>query len=502
MDILSIFTAEFFYGLGLGALIFGGGVYLLTGRKSDGALRDDIIRKDTKIETLDEQLRIYKHDMALRDEKLESLTAQQAKLQADLENEKKKVESQLETVEKAKQELSNMFKAVGQEALQANNKAFLDLAKENLEKMNVKSSETLESKKKAIEEILKPVSSSLEKMDEKITLLEKARHGAYEGLKQHLSHMAEDQVKLRRETAQLVQALRSPSTKGRWGEIHLRNTVKMAGMMDHVDFVEQDSFRDEGQLKKPDMIIKMPGGQKVIVDAKAPIDAYYDCLEDDISAIEREERMTRLARLVRDHIKGLSSKAYWDQFESPEFVIMFLPNEGVFSAAVEKDPGLLEYGVEQKVIPASPTTLIALLRAVAYGWQQEKIAENAREISDLGAELYKRLSSFGGHLQSLGRGLNTALNNYNKAIGSLERSVLPTARKFQDLHVMSKPTDLPDLEQIDQQTRLLNAPEFDNEADDIALDDDSETSKKQDDVSDDTNEESNEDLDKILNQAS
>ena len=467
MDISLFLTTEFLIGFSLGAVLFGAGSYFILNKKSDGALREDIIRKEAKIETLEEQVELFKHDLQERSDRLEQLTAHQARLETDLKHEKEKVEAQLETVERAKQDLSNMFKAIGQEALQANNKAFLDLAKENLEKMNVKSSETLESKKKAIEELLKPVSSSLEKMDEKINHLEKAREGAYQGLKQHLSNMAEDQVKLRKETAQLVQALRSPSTKGRWGEIHLRNTVKMAGMMDHVDFVEQDSFRDEGQLKKPDMIIKMPGGQKVIVDAKAPIDAYYDVLEDDLTPQERDERLTRLSRLVRDHIKGLSSKSYWDQFESPEFVIMFLPNEGIFSAAVEKDPTLLEYGVEQKIIPASPTTLIALLRAVAYGWQQEKIAENAREISDLGAELYKRLSSFGGHLQRLGKGLNSALQNYNSAIGSLERSVLPTARKFQDLHVMSKPTDMPDLEQIDQQTRLLNAPEFSSSTDDV-----------------------------------
>lgn len=429
---------------------------------------NDHIRTLSNLEFSEKMILELKEELSAKDDLITELQAVRARLETSLHHERDMIEKNLKTIEAAKQDLSNMFKALSQEALQTNNKAFLDLAKENLEKMHIQSREDLEKKEKAIEQLVKPVSESLSKIDQKINHLEKERVGAYEQLKEHLSHMAADQVKLRGETSQLVRALRAPTTKGRWGEIHLKNTVKMAGMVEHVDFVEQDSFKDEGKLKRPDMVVHMPGGQKIIVDAKAPVDAYYDLLADNITPEKRDEGHARLARLVRDHVKGLASKSYWDQFESPEFVIMFLPNEGFFSAAVEKDPGLLEFSIEQKVIPASPTTLVALLRAVAYGWQQEKLAENAREISDLGAQLYERLATFGEHLQKMGGGLNNALGAYNKAIGSLEGSVLPAARKFKDLHVTTKKKEIPNLAPIETMTRGLNAPELLVSDDDVA----------------------------------
>lgn len=414
----------------------------------------------SQLDHVSQELSKTQFNLDEKTDQLMELQSVRARLESDLRHEQEQFERQLKTVEKAKEELVNVFKAIGKDALQDNTKSFLDFAKQTLEKSTTESAKELEKKQQAIEAALKPVSSSLEKMDEKINLLEKERKGAYEGMRQYLEKMTDDQERLRRETTNLVQALRSPTSKGRWGEIHLRNTVKMAGMVEHVDFVEQDSFRDEGALKKPDMIVRMPGGQKIIVDAKAPIDAYYDSLRDDVSAEKREEAMASLAKRVKDHIKGLSSKSYWDQFESPEFVVMFLPNEGCFSAAVEKDPTLIEYGIEHKVIPASPTTLVALLRAVAYGWQQEKIAENAREIADLGSELYNRLAVFGEHLQKMGRNLGGALDSYNKAIGSLEGNVLPAARKFETLHVTSKKKEMPELKPLEQTTRLVTAPEL------------------------------------------
>ncbi len=415
---------------------------------------------ESRLEHLTSELAQTKQALEDKSDQLSELSAIRARLESDLRHEQEQFQRELKTVEKAKEELVNVFKAIGKDALQDNTKSFLDFAKQTMEKSTVESAKELEKKQQAIEAALKPVSSSLEKMDEKINLLEKERKGAYEGMRQYLEKMTDDQDKLRRETNNLVQALRSPTSKGRWGEIHLRNTVKMAGMIEHVDFVEQDSYREDGNLKKPDMIVRMPGGQKIIVDAKAPIDAYYDSLREDLSPQEREDAMISLSKRVREHIKGLSSKSYWDQFESPEFVVMFLPNEGCFSAAVEKDPSLLEYGIEQKVIPASPTTLVALLRAVAYGWQQERIAENAREIADLGSELYNRLAVFGEHLQKMGKNLGSALDSYNSAIGSLEGKVLPAARKFEALHVTSKKKEMPELKPLDHTARLVTAPEL------------------------------------------
>lgn len=414
----------------------------------------------TKSEYLKKQNEELHESLIEKDKIIQDLHRQNTMLETTLKVEKESIEKQIVTLEKAKEEMSFIFKAAGQEALQANNKTFLDLAKENLEKMQLQANENLEKKEKAIETLIKPVSESLDKMDKKINELEKERQGAYERLTQHLGTMAEDQQKLRSETSHLVQALRSPSSKGRWGEMHLRNTVEIAGLVNHVDFIEQDSFNDDGKIKRPDMIVRMPGGQKIIVDAKAPIDAYYDALNQNLDGAAREHELARLSRLVREHIKILASKNYWDQFESPEFVVMFLPSEGILSAAMEKDTSLLQYAIEQKVIPATPTTLIALLRAIGYGWQQEKIAENAREIADLGSELYRRLATFGEHLQSVGRGLGGALNSYNKAVGSLEGSVLPSARRFNELHVATKAKEIPVLTALDQHPRDVSAPEL------------------------------------------
>ena len=462
---------EFLYGIGAGFVacaVVSFFVIRMAIAAHKGQEAEAKTRLLSDVEHLQDDIDSMRDELHEKNKTIEALQEARTRLATSLEVERESIAKQLDTVEKAKQDLSNMFKAIGKDALKENNQMFLDLAKQNLETLQVKSSEALEKKRQAIEELVKPVSESLNKMDEKINLLEKERKGAYEGITQQIKFMQEGQQKLQNETKHLVSALRSPATKGQWGEMHLKNTVKMAGLVEHVDFVEQDSFKEEGKTKRPDMVVHMPGGQKIIVDAKAPIDAYHDALAEDLSPEERDAKLERLARLVREHMKGLASKAYWDQFESPEFVVMFLPNEGFFSAAVEKDPSLLQYGIEQKVIPASPTTLVALLRAVGYGWQQEKIADNAREISDLGSELYRRLSTFGDHLQKVGNGLNSALKAYNGAVGSLEGSVLPSARRFQDLHVTSKQRDIPDLKALEVTPRALSAPEFIDVADDDA----------------------------------
>ena len=305
---------------------------------------------------------------------------------------------------------------------------------------------------------LAPVRESLEKVDHKIQELEKARVGAYATLSEQVRSLVETQSQLRTETGKLVTALRTPSARGRWGEIQLRKVVEMAGMLNYCDFTEQESVdTGEGRLR-PDLIVRLPGGKNVVVDAKTPLDAYLGALEapDDAG---RDALLKDHARRVREHMAELGRKGYWSQFDpAPEFVVMFLPGEMFFSAALQQDPGLIEHGVDEKVIPASPTTLIALLRSVAYGWQQETIAESAQQISALGRDLYERLATLAGHFDTLGKNLDSAVGSYNKAVGSMETRVLVAARKFEELGAAPS-GGLPGPREVDQRSRVLHPPE-------------------------------------------
>jgi DNA recombination protein RmuC len=341
-------------------------------------------------------------------------------------------------VETARTQMSSEFKALSLEALNASRDNFLALAQEKFTQMQG-------AAQADVKQIVNPVTQTLLTLDQKITLLEKERHGAYGELKEYLRMMRQDQEKLRSETSSLVQALRSPATRGQWGEMQLKRTLEMAGLVEGVHFNTQVSIDSQ----RPDVVVKLPGGKSIVIDAKTPIDAYLDALKEGATEADRTTALDRHARHVRDHLRALGAKAYWEKFDSPEFVIMFLPGESYYSAALERDPSLLEAGVDQKVIPASPTTLIALLKAVAYGWQQEKLAENAREISEMGATLYKRLVTFSTHLEKIGKGLNTAVTSYNGAMGSFTARVLPAGRDFQKLQNLTADEKLPDAQQID-----------------------------------------------------
>jgi DNA recombination protein RmuC len=359
----------------------------------------------------------------------------------------------------ARDELADTFKALSSEALASSNRAFLDLARRTLEQQQDAARGDLERRQQAIGELVAPVKATLEKFETQIGGIEKARIEAYSTLSEQVRQMAESQGQLRHETANLVKALRAPHTRGRWGELQLKRVVEMAGMLDHCDFFEQESTDTEEGRLRPDMIVKLPGGKNIVVDAKAPLAAYLEALEAK-DEHERARKLADHARHVRDHLTKLGRKSYWEQFQpSPDFVVLFLPGETFYSAALEADPSLIESGVENRVILATPTTLIALLRAVAYGWKQEALNDNAQRISALGRELYERLAVLADHWSSVGRNLGEAVAAYNKAVGSLESRVLVSARRFRELQAAPEGREIKDLTAVDAMPRTLQPPE-------------------------------------------
>ncbi|WP_240002316.1 DNA recombination protein RmuC [Oleisolibacter albus] len=388
-------------------------------------------------------------------------TARVERLSADQDGLQQRLTENRALLAQAEARFREAFQALSADALAANNRSFLALAQAQLEKFQEAAKGDLEKRQQAIGEIVAPVRDRLERFDHALQQMEQARVGAYVELKTQVAGLMETQSQLRAETGNLVRALRSPAARGRWGEIQLRRVVEMAGMLDHCDFFEQASLDggEQGRLR-PDLLVRLPGGKTIIVDAKAPLEAFLDAANASDDAV-RQTQMARHARHVRDHMKGLGEKRYWSQFEqAPEFVVMFLPGENFFSAALEQDPALIEAGIDQSVIPATPTTLIALLRAVSYGWRQERLARNAREISDLGRDLYERLAVMADHMARLGKGLGGAVECYNRAVASLESRVLVTARKFKELKAVPEQAELGELAPLEQVPRSLQTPEI------------------------------------------
>lgn len=391
-------------------------------------------------------------------ERVNGLGEQLGRLQAELEGERRSGVEKLVLLEQAEAKLREAFQALSAEALRQNNRSFLELARAAMGEFQTSASADLETRQRAIDELVKPLRESLERVDTKLHDVEKARAETFGALTQQLKSVAETQQQLHAETTNLVRALRAPSVRGRWGEMTLRRVVEMAGMEKHCDFDEQPTAESPDGRLRPDLVVHLPGGKQVVVDAKVPLEAYLRALEapDEVS---RATLLADHARQVRDHMNKLAAKAYWEQFEhSPDHVVMFIPGEVFFFAALQHDPELIEFGVGRNVFVAGPTTLISLLRTVAYGWRQEKIAENAQEISRTGRELYDRIATLADHLATLGRSLDRSVEAYNNAIGSLESRVLVSARRFKELGASSG--DLPTLEGIDRAARQLQAPEL------------------------------------------
>jgi DNA recombination protein RmuC len=382
-----------------------------------------------------------------------------ARLALELEHEQAASAEKAALIEHARTGLADTFRALSAEALSASSASFLQLAKVQLEQLHARASGDLEQRQRAVEHLVAPIRESLEKVDGQIRELEKARTSAYSTLTEQVRSLAEGQKALRDETASLVTALRDPGGRGRWGEMQLRRVVEAAGMLAHCDFAEQQTVGADGRLARPDLIVKLAGGKHVVVDAKLPLQAYLESLE----APDEPTRHARLgdhARQLRDHVRKLSSKTYWSQVSTtPEFVVLFIPGETFFSAALQRDPTLIEEAAGRQVILATPTTLIAVLWAIAHGWREERVAENARAISELGRELYGRLGTLAGHFAKLKRSIDAVVRSYNDAAGSLETRVLVSARRMKDLGVTSV-GEIEMLAPVEHASRGISAPEL------------------------------------------
>jgi DNA recombination protein RmuC len=367
--------------------------------------------------------------------------ARMSRLELELEHEREGGAEKVALLRQAKDDLSASFRAASADALRETNASFLQLAKSEFAQLQTRATEDLGRRQQAVEHLVKPIRESLERVGQEVKTLEHSRRQDYGSLSAQLRTLAETSERLRAETGTLVTALRAPAVRGRWGEMQLRNAVEAAGMLNYCDFHEQVTARTDDGLLRPDLVVRLPGGHNLVVDAKAPLQALLDAIDsrdDDARAASMQD----FVRHVRDHVAKLSAKAYWAQFSpTPDFVIMFLPGENFYRAALELDPSLLELRTNQRVVIASPSTLIALLQAVAVGWREERVAESARTVNELGRELYDRLATMTDHVVTLGRRLDGAVQAYNQTVGSFERRVLVSARRFTE-HGVSSPKEL------------------------------------------------------------
>ncbi|HEY2438894.1 MAG TPA: DNA recombination protein RmuC [Solirubrobacteraceae bacterium] len=407
--------------------------------------------------------------MALRP-RLRSLTVEAAravdlerhlvKARADLEHERERAAERLATISDAQERLSASFKALSAEALQSSMSQLAELARAQLQTAQTEAKGELEKRQHAVEQLVAPLKEQLGRVDSQLLRLDQERRESRGRLEAQLRTLSETGERLRTETGALVTALRKPNARGQWGQMQLRNVVELAGMVRHCDFSEQSSMAGDERTLRPDLVVNLPGGKHVVVDAKAPLQGVLDAYQARDEA-EREQHLRDHARLLRKHIRALADKAYWAGMEStPDMVVMFLPGEHLYSAALESDPSLIEDAMARRVLIATPTILLALLHSVAYGWQQERVAESAQEISELGRELHTRLVKLSTLMGKLGTRLNSAVTAYNETIGSYESRVLPSARRFADHGAVAEGTELPELEPVTVSARSVHAAEL------------------------------------------
>lgn len=369
--------------------------------------------------------------------RINALRRENSELGTTLELERKHAQEKLESLNQAREQLKETFSALSSQALKHNSEEFLRLARENLEKFQSEAKGDLTQKEKAIEQLVKPIRESLEKTERQIQNIEKERKEAYGALHKHIETMNLTQQALRDQTQNLVQALRRPEVRGQWGELTLKRLAELAGMVEHCDFYQQENIKTDEGRQRPDMIVRMPDGREIVVDVKTPLDAYLSAIESTDDE-QRQQHMQRHAKNVRQRINELASKAYWNQFsQSPEFVVLFIPGDQFLSAALESDYQLMEDALGKHVILATPTSFVALLRAVAYGWRQEQLAKNAEHIKKIGEELYQRLATFTSHLQKMGRSLDSTVKSFNSTVGSFDSRILPSVQKFREMGISS-----------------------------------------------------------------
>ena len=375
--------------------------------------------------------------------------------------------ARLEDIHGLKQELDEKFTKLAGGVLNSNSENFLKLVSERFEKHRGESIEDLEKRHTAIKNLVEPLDKKLTNFDQKIEEVEKVRREAAAAITTQVNLLSENHASLRQETGKLVTALRAPKTRGRWGEMQLKQVFELAGMVEHVSFNMERSIDVDGGKQRPDAIVNIPGGKSIVVDAKTPLEAYLDSIEADTPEA-RDLKLSHHAKQVRNHVQMLSSKSYQDALDStPDFVVMFIPGESFVAAAAEADPELIEYAFRKKILIATPTTLMALVKAIAYGWQQEKMAENAVEVQKTARELYDRLSTFASHLSGVGRSLSSSVSNYNKAIASLEGRVMPSARKFESMGVVATGTELPKPERVEAIARPIVLQELESESENL-----------------------------------